>query len=101
MPRMNGCETIVELRKMGFRGPIIGVCGGGEVTMKEIMTAGADSVLQKPAQSDKLVSMLLTGLQLVVQEATARGSRTKTGNIYIHSNIKRLQTFIEEMAVAV
>ena len=43
MPRMNGPDTIVEMRKMGFRGPIIGVSGGEEETMKEFLEAGADA----------------------------------------------------------
>ena len=70
MPRMNGPDTIVEMRKMGFRGPIIGVSGGEEETMKEFLEAGADDVLQKPAKSDQLVSMLMRGFQVVVREET-------------------------------
>ena len=49
--------------QIGFRGPIIGVSGGDELTMKQFLEAGANNVMQKPAQSDKLMSMLLSGLQ--------------------------------------
>ena len=103
MPRMNGPEAIVEMRKLGFRGPIIGVSGGEEETMKQFLKAGADNVMQKPAQSDKLVNMLLTGLQLVVQEASSRDllQGGKDGNARSSQkgrvdHIKRLKKFIEE-----
>ena len=99
MPRMNGPEAIVEMRKIGFRGPIIGVSGGDEKTMKEFLQAGADNVMQKPAQSDKLVSMLLTCLQLVIQEASPRGLTTVTGQAR-QEHIQRLQKFIEEADAA-
>ena len=104
MPRMNGPEVIVEMRKVGFCGPIIGVSGGDEKIMKEFLKAGADNVMQKPAQSDKLVNMLLTGLQLVVKEATSR----KLGQLFMDGHVVRasekaryvhiscLQKFIEE-----
>ena len=81
MPRMNGPDTIMEMRKIGFRGPIIGVSGGEEETMKQFLQAGADEVLQKPAKTDQLVGMLLRGFELVVRDET-RGqddnSLTKT-----------------------
>ena len=66
MPKMNGPECIVELRMMGFRGPIIGVSGGDEKTTKQFFEAGADNVIQKPAKTDTLVGILLTGLEMVV-----------------------------------
>ena len=70
MPRMNGPDAIVEMRKMGFRGPIIGVSGGEEETLKEFLEAGADDVLKKPAKTDQLVSMLMRGFQVVVRDET-------------------------------
>ena len=72
MPRMNGPEAIVEMRKIGFRGPIIGVSGGDKKTLKEFVDAGADDTMQKPVQSDELVNMLLTELELVVHRETSR-----------------------------
>ena len=68
MPRMNGPLTIIELRKIGFRGPIIGVSGGDDVTTREFMKAGADDVIRKPAKAEVLVGMLLIGLQRVAQD---------------------------------
>ena len=74
MPRMNGPDTIVEMRKMGFRGPIFGVSGGEEETMQQFLQVGADDVLQKPAKTDKLVGMLLRGFEQVVRdESTTNG----------------------------
>ena len=70
MPRMNGPDTIVEMRKMWFRGPIIGVSGGEEETSKQFLEAGADDVLQKPAKTDQLLSILMRGFQVVVREET-------------------------------
>ena len=51
MPRMNGPDAIVEMRKIGFRGPIIGVSGGDDKQLKEFLDAGADNVIQKPAKT--------------------------------------------------
>ena len=82
MPRMNGPEAVKEMRKIGFRGPIIGVSGGDEKTLEEFRDAGADDTLQKPAQSDKLVNTLLTGLELVVlkEEASRNQTLSAEGN---------------------
>ena len=109
MPRMNGPEAIVEMRNVGFRGPIIGVSGGDEKTMKEFLKAGADNVMQKPAQSDKLVELLLTGLDLVVQEATSRileqslmnGNNMPASENARQEHINRLRKFIETADAAV
>ena len=101
---MNGPQAIVEMRKIGFRGPIIGVSGGDEQTMKEFIQAGADNVIQKPDQPDKLVNMLLAGLQLVVQEAFSRyheqsllidGNNIRDSEKARHKHAKRLRKFIE------
>ena len=110
MPRMNGPEAIVEMRKIGFRGPIIGVSGGDELTMKQFLKAGADNVMQKPAQSDKLVGLLLTGLDLVIQDATNRHNAQSLiggnngNNVRVSTNVwqhmKRLRTFIEKADVS-
>ena len=93
----------MEMRKVGFRGPIIGVSGGDEQTMKEFLQAGADNVIQKPAQSEKLVNMLLAGLQLIVQEAmSSRNHNRSDGNGNVRESekarqehVKRLHKFIE------
>ena len=100
MPRMNGPDAIVEMRKIGFRGPIIGLSGDDEKTMQQFLQAGANNVFQKPAQSDKLVSTLMAGFHLVVQEATSR-KPTPMNNVpgiedtTLERTI-RLRTFLEE-----
>ena len=103
MPRMNGPDAIKEMRKIGFRGPIIGVSGGDEKTMQEFLKAGADNVMQKPVQSDMLVNLLLTGLDLVVREATSlqvtqslvEGHVLRVSEQAWHEHIQRLRLFIE------
>ena len=100
MPRMNGPDAIVEMRKIDFHGPIIGVSGGDEKTMQQFLQAGASNVIQKPAQSDKLVSMLLAGFRLVVREETSRkpASMNVVGGAEDapHEHITRLRQFLEE-----
>ena len=103
MPRMNGPEAIEEMRKMGFHGPIIGVSGGDEKTLKEFLQAGADNVMQKPAQSDKLVELLLTGFHIVVQRGLRHRSSMDGDNSNASENVRqvhiqRLRMFIEKSA---
>ena len=102
MPRMNGPEAVLEMRKIGFRGPIIGVSGGDKKTLKEFLDAGADDTMQKPAQSDKLVNMLLTGLELVVLKETSRqslsdgnGGTMSASEIARQDHITRLRKFLD------
>ena len=40
--------------------------GGDEKQLKQFIEAGADNVIQKPAKTDTLVNILLTGLEMVV-----------------------------------
>ena len=103
MPRMNGPEAIEEMRNMGFQGPIIGVSGGDEKTMKEFLQAGADNVMQKPAQSDKLVGLLLAGFHLVLQEGLRHHDQSSMDVNNLNASekarqlhIQRLRTFIEK-----
>ena len=70
MPRMNGPDSIVEMRQMGFCGPIIGVSGDDEKSLNMFLQVGANNVIQKPVKADKLVNMLLAGFAAVVHEAT-------------------------------
>ena len=99
MPRMNGPDAIVEMRKIGFLGPIIGVSGGDKKTMQQFLQAGANNVIQKPAQSDKLVELLLTGFRLIVQEGTSHPTATndvRRIDDAPHDRITRLRNFLEE-----
>ena len=100
MPRMNGPEAIEEMRKIGFSGLIIGVSGGDEKTMTEFLQAGADDVMQKPAQSDVLVNMLLKGLKVVVSDYSllmdGNGDVTRASEKARQEHIKLLRTFTED-----
>ena len=97
MPRMNGPEAVVEMRKIGFRGPIIGVSGGDKKTLKDFIDAGADDTMQKPAQSDKLVNMLLTGLEVVVLKETSEGNdgNLSTPEAARQEHLARLRKFLD------
>ena len=101
MPRMNGPDAIVEMRKIAFNGPIIGVSGGDEKTMQQFLQAGASNVIQKPAQSDKLVGILLAGFRLVVHEETSRMPTPLNDNygfpfVASQERITRLRNFLLE-----
>ena len=91
MPRMNGPDTIVQMRTIGFRGPIIGVSGGDDKQMKQFLDAGADNVIQKPAKTDTLVAILLTGLEMmVVFDETQQRMPTPISSInYLNLDIDR------------
>ena len=99
MPRLNGPDTIKEMRKFGFRNPIIGVSGGDKKTMEQFLQAGASDVIQKPAQSNKLVDLLLTGFRLVIEEWTTPLNTDPSSSVDTTpppERITRLQKFLEE-----
>jgi len=102
MPRMNGPDTIVEMRKMGFRNPIIGVSGGDNKMMQQFLQAGANNVIQKPAQSDKLVELMLSEFRLVIQKEKTKETACKSLPLSFSprtsytSPHERLQKFLEE-----
>jgi YesN/AraC family two-component response regulator len=62
MPRKGGLETILEIRKIRQEVKIIAVSGGGmfspEASLKTAKFRGADHVLTKPLQLDKLLSLV-------------------------------------------
>ena len=97
---MNGPDAIVEMRRIDYRGPIIGVSGSDEKTMQQFLQAGASNVIQKPAQSDKLVDMLLAEFRLVVLEETSRKPASLNDNGATEDapqeRITRLRKFLEE-----
>jgi len=101
MPRMNGPDACVEIRKLGFKFPIYGVTGDAEVEL--FIRAGADGaslpppdpddsssapslmvylstisvlgpwsgVMLKPVKSDELLGRLKTGILKALQQAKA------------------------------
>ncbi len=55
MPEMNGCDAIIEIRKIGYHGPIIGVSGNVMDDDKQIfLNSGASAVIEKPVDITKL-----------------------------------------------
>ena len=98
MPRMNGPDAIVEMRKIGFRGPIIGVSGGDEKTMIQFLEAGADNVIQKPAKTDTLVDILLTGLEMVVVFDETQ-QRKKPTTVSIMNKDKDMDSNMRDMEI--
>jgi len=102
MPRMNGPDAIVEIRNIGFRNPIIGVSGGDNKMMQQFLQAGANNVIQKPAQSDKLVELMLSEFRLVIQKEKTKETACKSLPLSFSprtsytSPHERLQKFLEE-----
>ena len=59
MPIMDGPTAIREIRRLGYRGPIIGVTGNALPCDRDVMvSAGANLVLTKPVDPDMLEELL-------------------------------------------
>ena len=56
MPKMNGPDAVVEIRKLGFTAPIFGVTGDEDHAA--FMRAGVDGVMMKPVKADELVKAI-------------------------------------------
>ena len=55
MPNMDGPTAASAMRKMGYKGPIIGVTGNVMAVDAELyMSKGADKVLFKPVDANKI-----------------------------------------------
>ena len=93
MPRMNGPDAIVEMRKVGFRGPIIGISGGEEEIMIQFLQAGADDVLQKPAKTDQLMRVLLRGFEQSAQLSETEPTRQE--------HVAPLRQFMDTLALTI
>lgn len=59
MPRFDGPECTAAIRKLGYRGPIIGATGNThQLYINHFMDQGANKVLLKPIQSEALFETL-------------------------------------------
>ena len=59
MPRMSGLEACSAMRRLGFRGRIVGLTGNAlERDVAEYLTQGADAVLKKPLDLNELFQIL-------------------------------------------
>jgi CheY-like chemotaxis protein len=56
MPRLNGLQLIREIRKRGYRVPIIAVSGVSAEQLDLAEDFGADSILYKPLDPEKLAA---------------------------------------------
>jgi CheY-like chemotaxis protein len=58
MGEMSGTELILELRRNGFRGPIIMTSGNPEV-LSEALEAGANAFIKKEGETEKMEQKIL------------------------------------------
>ena len=61
MPKMNGPDAVVEIRKLGFKSLILGVTGDADHAA--FMRAGADGVMMKPVKGAELVKAIREALR--------------------------------------
>ena len=60
MPRMSGLEACSAMRRLGFRGCIVGLTGNAlERDVAEYLTQGADAALKKPLDLNELFFQIL------------------------------------------
>ena len=59
MPRMDGPTATSEMRKLGFKGPIIGITGDtADRDIDHFLNHGASRVLTKPVDADIIIETL-------------------------------------------
>ena len=60
MPVMNGMDATEEIRRLGYKNPIIGVTGDVmDEDMRKFLEKGADGVLGKPVQNEDFQEVLI------------------------------------------
>jgi CheY-like chemotaxis protein len=74
MPKMNGPDAVVEIRKLGYTLPIFGVTGFEDPAA--FMRAGVDGVMMKPVKADELVKAIKLALRKTV-DRVARDKSSK------------------------
>lgn len=67
MPKKDGIETILELRKSPSKALIVAMSGGGRVSPVSLLTTaqriGADEIVEKPFRGDDVVKLIKGRLQ--------------------------------------
>jgi len=59
MPRLNGKETIVEMRRLGFTLPIVTITGDAQIEdQEELLRSGSNYVMTKPCTIEKIQKMI-------------------------------------------
>ena len=82
MPEMSGIEATVEMRKAGFKGPIIGM-PSGNIDEADFLRAGANEVLEKPVSGAELKKTIAKAM-LDFRTAQRRVSVTNNGSVKGH-----------------
>jgi CheY-like chemotaxis protein len=80
MPKMNGPDAVVEIRKMGFKFPIFGVTGDEDHA--GFFRAGVDAVMMKPVRAAELVKNIKVALRKTLVDA----ERQRTSGKSVHPN---------------
>ena len=72
MPKINGVETVTELRGMGVNAPIIAFTAVDEPELhKEAFEAGCDRVITKPCRPEKLIEHIRQLLEQAPEDQKA------------------------------
>lgn len=59
MPRLNGKETILEMRRLGFTLPIVTITGDAQIEdQEELLRAGSNYVMTKPCTIEKIQKII-------------------------------------------
>lgn len=59
MPRLNGKETIIEMRRLGFTLPIVTITGDAQIEdQEELLRSGSNYVMTKPCTIEKIQKMI-------------------------------------------
>ncbi|AEF81994.1 hybrid sensor histidine kinase/response regulator [Leadbettera azotonutricia] len=98
MPRMNGYEATENLRKKGFKKPIIAVTASAFADEREhCLSIGIDDILTKPFKRPDIEKMLLKWINLRQEEPPAEADELPEGFLEeadtIHHSKKRAEIF--------
>jgi two-component system response regulator FixJ len=98
MPGMDGLATQEALRDAGVALPIIIMTGHGDISLAvRAMKAGAVDFIEKPFDTDVLLSALQEGFRRVSSKA-ATGERKKDAEMRLHALTPREQDVLQGLA---
>lgn len=80
MPRMRGTEATAKIRKLGFKGIILGLTGNAlEDDVKDFIRHGANKVMPKPFDLLEFKKMVLAVRREIVQRSSSIESVSDVG----------------------